>query len=346
MPGGFLVLSPGLHSTVQDFGRFGFQDLGVPVAGALDVIGLRLANALVGNLPGEAGLEISYLGPSLRVTAASVRLAVCGPVRLSLTTGDGESRPLEADRSHRLTRGDVLTIGAVERVAVAYLAVAGGFDLPPVMGSLSTYVRAGLGPLGGKPLAAGTVLPLRRAEAEPRGEYALANPAPYGGGPIRVVPGPQRDCFTEEALATFLSAEYAVTKDADRMGLRLDGPALRHRAGADIPSDGLVSGCVQVPGNGSPIILLADHQTAGGYAKIATVISADLPRVGRAVPGTRLSFAAVTVEQAEQARRALESDILGRVAGLVPVAFGIDPVALYSRDLVSGMIDAISGEGR
>ncbi len=341
------ILSPGLHTTIQDFGRFGFQDLGVPVAGALDFAGLRLANALVGNQPGEACLEISTLGPTLRVEADSVRLAICGPMRLMLgAAAGGERRALEADRSHRLSRGDIVEIGAVAAASVAYLAVAGGFDLAPVMGSLSTYVRAGLGPLGGKPLAVGTVLPLRAATASDSDDLALPEAMAYGGGPIRVMLGPQQDSFTDEAVATFLSAEYTVSKQADRMGLRLEGPRLAHRAGPDIASDGLVSGCIQVPGDGGPIILLADHQTTGGYAKIATVISADLPRLGRAMPGTRLSFAPVSVEQAEAARQMLEREIERRITGLRPVGamIGIDLTALYDSNLVSGMVDAIDGE--
>jgi len=344
------VLRPGLHTTVQDFGRFGFQELGVPVAGALDMAGLRLANALAGNRPGEACLEISYLGPTLRVEADSLRLAVCGAVRLTLSeaAAGGDRRVLESDRSHRLGRGDILEVGAVSAASVAYLAVAGGFDLVPVMGSLSTYVRAGLGPLDGKPLACGTVLPLCAATAGDGGDLALPEAMAYGDGPIRVMLGPQQDSFTEAALATFLSAEYVVSKDADRMGLRLEGPRLDHRSGPDIASDGLVNGCIQVPGNGGPIVLLADHQTTGGYAKIATVISADLPRLGRAMPGTRLTFTAVTADQAAAARLALEREIGRRVEGLRPpgAAPGIDLAALYGGNLVSGMVDAIPDDGR
>jgi len=340
MSGSLVVLRSGLHTTIQDFGRFGYQELGVPVAGALDFVGLRLANALVGNRPGEAALEINALGPTLRVDADSVRVAVVGPARLAVTGPlGGDPRPLEVDRGHLLGRGDILAVGAVSGASAAYLAVAGGFALTPVMGSLSTYARAGIGPLGGRPLAEGTVLPL--TDAHGGEELTLSAPMDYGSGPVRVVPGPQRDAFTDAALATFLSAEYRVTNEADRMGLRLDGPPLAHRAGPDIVSDGVVTGCVQVPGDGKPIILLADHQTTGGYAKIATVISADLPRVGRAVPGTPLRFQAVTVAEAEAARWALEARIDGLVAGLRRVAptAGLDLAALYACNLVSGMAD-------
>lgn len=346
MSEGLLVLQPGLHTTLQDMGRYGYQDQGVPTAGALDFVGLRLANAMVGNRPGEACLEISYFGPTLRVTAESVRVAISGEVKLTLSDG-GSPRPVESNRSLRLKRGDVLAVGAVSGSATAYLAVEGGWALEPVLGSLSTYTRAALGPLGGRALAADMVLPLRQGQCGDGGDRALAKPIAYGDGPIRVVLGPQQDSFTDESLATLLDAEYTISKEADRMGLRLDGPILQHKGSADIPSDGLVSGCIQVPGNGAPIILLADHQTAGGYAKIATVISADLPRLGQAVPGTVLRFAAISVADAEQARRGLEDRINRAISAMTVISSqGIDLDALYETDLICGVVDAVSGLGR
>lgn len=346
MAEGLEIVHPGLYTTLQDLGRFGFQDQGVPPAGALDPIGLRLANALVGNAAGEGGLEISYMGPVIRVTADWVRIAVAGEVKLVIAE-NGTPRPVASNRSHRLKRGDVLTIGAVSGSSTAYLAIEGGFALDPVMGSLSTYARAGLGPLGGKPLSAGITLPLRLGDCAGRDETALGRPMDYGSGPIRVVPGPQAEAFTDEAMTTLLGSEYRVTREADRMGLRLDGPKLTHRGSPDIASDGLVGGCIQVPGSGHPIIVLADRQTVGGYAKIATVISADLPRLGRAVPGTVLSFAAVTVAEAEAARRQLEQTLLQTIGAMTSLSpTGIDMEALYGSDLVSGIVDAVSGLGR
>ncbi|MFP5515208.1 MAG: biotin-dependent carboxyltransferase family protein [Alphaproteobacteria bacterium] len=339
------VMRPGLFATIQDLGRFGFQELGMPVAGALDPMALRLANALVGNPQGMAGLEIALLGPVLRVDAASVRIAAVGPLAISLEREGEASRPLEPHRSHSLRQGDLLRLGAIDGASVAYLAVAGGFALATVMGSLSTYVRAGIGPLGGRPLGQDDRLPLVRDSAPDGPDVELPQPPDYGTGPLRVVLGPQEDRFTEQALATFLSADYHVGKQADRMGLRLEGPALRHRGSADIPSDGLVTGSIQVPGNGQPILLLNDHQTAGGYAKIATVISADLPRAGRLRPGDRLSFQAVTVDEAEAIRRRQEQAISGWIRAIRPVrpAGGIDLEALYAENLISGTVDIVNG---
>ena len=334
---GLRVLSGGLNSTIQDRGRFCYQDLGVPVAGMLDSVALRLANALVGNPGDVAGLEIYLLGPSLAVECQSLRLAVCGPVRLTLSR-NGQSSVLATDRSHLLHRGDVLAVGAVVGASVAVLAVEGGFALEPVMGSLSTYTRSCLGPLGGKALAEGMVIPLRRQRAAARCERALASPYSYESGPVRVMLGPQDDHFTEAAVAAFLAEEYRIGQNADRMGLRLEGPALTHRGEAGIPSEGLVSGSIQVPGNGQPILLLADHQTVGGYAKIATVISADLARVGRAVAGTALRFRCVTQAEAEAARRDLEQSLGVALAAMEDLAAGLDLTALYSANLVSGVV--------
>ncbi|CAO3427378.1 5-oxoprolinase subunit C family protein [Azospirillum argentinense] len=341
------IVRPGLFATIQDLGRFGHQELGMPVAGALDPIALHLANALVGNLVGTAGVEIALLGPALKVEADGVRVAVVGPMALSLEREGESPQALEPHRSHTLARGDILKLGAVSGAAVAYLAVAGGFALEPFLGSLSTYVRAGIGPLGGKPLGDGTRLPLNRNDAPPGADVELPEPPDYGGGPVRVVLGPQEDRFTAAAVETFLSATYRVGKDADRMGLRLDGPTLAHTGSADIPSDGLVTGSIQVPGNGQPILLLNDHQTAGGYAKIATVISADLPRVGRLSPGGALSFRAVTVEEAEAIRRRQEQTIAAWVRAIRPVrpAGGVDLEALYAENLVSGVVDIVNGNG-
>lgn len=339
------VVRPGLFATIQDLGRFGFQELGMPVAGALDPVALRLANALAGNPQGMAGLEIALLGPVLRVESPAVRFAAVGPLAMVLEREGEASQPLEPHRSHTLRQGDLLRLGAVDGASVAYLAVAGGFALAPVMGSLSTYVRAGIGPLGGRPLGQDDRLPLVRDSAPDGPDMELPQPPEYGVGPLRVVLGPQDDRFTEQALATFLSATYHVGKQADRMGLRLEGPALKHRGSADIPSDGLVTGSIQVPGNGQPILLLNDHQTAGGYAKIATVISADLPRAGRLRPGDRLSFQAVTVDEAEAIRRRQEQAISGWIRAIRPVrpAGGIDLEALYAENLISGTVDIVNG---
>lgn len=336
------VVAPGLHTTVQDFGRVGYQSLGVPVAGALDPTSLRLGNALVGNAPDAAGLEVLYHGPTLEVQAESVRVALVG-ANTEMAIMSDPPRGVPPWQSVRLQRGERFRTGALDGSACCYLAVEGGLALAPVLGSLSTYTRSGIGGHGGRALVAGDELPLARDSAAERTELRLAEP-PALAAPerFRVVLGPQDDYFTAEAIAAFLEQTYRVTKEADRMGLRLDGPRLDHARDYNIVSDGIATGAIQVPGSGQPIILLADHQTTGGYPKIATVVSADLPAVGRLKPGDPLRFEAVTVAEAEAARRSLEAAVRHAERDLVPAdqISALDSGALYRDNLVSGVVNA------
>jgi len=335
------VVRAGLFDTLQDFGRLGFMALGMPTAGAMDRIGLALANALAGNPPRTAGLEIGVMGPDLLVEADSVRVALVGPLSPSLIEGpDAPPRPLESDRSHLLKRGQTLRVGMVEGSSTAYLAVAGGFALAPFMGSLSTYARAGVGGFEGRKLAAGDALPLARETAPAGSERKLGQAFDYGNGPIRIVWGPQEDYFTEEGRRTFVESEYRVSKEADRMGIRFEGPTIAHSQAADIISDGIGPGAIQVPGAGLPIVLLADRQTVGGYPKIATVASVDLPRLGRLLPGQTVRFAPVTVEQAEALRREQETRLQRAIAGFVVARppGGVDLARLYEENLIDGVV--------
>jgi biotin-dependent carboxylase-like uncharacterized protein len=341
MTAGLKVIRAGLFDTLQDLGRIGYMALGMPTAGAMDRIGLTLANALAGNPANTAGLEIGVMGPDLLIEAESARVALVGPLSPSLIEGDGASpKPIESDRSHLLKRGQVLRVGMVEGSSTAYLAVAGGFDISPFMGSLSTYARAGIGGFEGRKLAAGDVLPLKRGSAPAGDEHKLGGPFDYGNGPIRVIWGPQDDYFSEAGRQTFVSSEYKVSKEADRMGIRFEGPTIEHSKGADIISDGIGPGAIQVPGAGLPIVLLGDRQTVGGYSKIATVASVDLPRLGRLLPGRTVRFRAITVEEAESLRREQETRLQRAIAGFQPArpAGGIDLTRLYEENLIDGIV--------
>jgi allophanate hydrolase len=336
---GLKVLAPGLHTTVQDLGRNGYQHIGVPVSGALDGFGLRLANALVGNSQGMAALEILGSGPSLEIAADTARLALAG-AGASLAIGGGQQRIVAAGQSVTLQRGEIVRIVLGRQSACCYLAAEGGITVPQVLGSASTYVRATLGGLKGRVLQRDDVVPLAMACASERGELsAPAMPVRPADQPIRVVFGPQHKHFTKEALAALLDAEFRVSKDADRMGMRLDGPMLRHRRGWDIVSDAIATGSIQVPGSGQPIVLLADHQTTGGYPKIATVISADLPALAARRPGDVLRFAAVEIEPAEEICREAERDFAKLVAAIVPLPTDNEPDigSLYGENLISGV---------
>ena len=340
---GLKVLAPGIHTTVQDLGRIGYQDIGVPVSGALDGFSLRLANALVGNRPGMPALEILLSGPTLEVAADAVRLALAG-AGARLVIGGEKQRVVAAGQSVLLSRGEVLQIVVDRQCACCYLAVEGGIAVPLVLGSASTYVRAAIGGLEGRALRRDDIVPLAIARAPERVELRLPrSPHVVRDQSIRVILGPQQDYFTEEAIATLLSAEFSVSKSADRMGMRLEGPPLRHRRGWDIISDAIATGAIQVPGSGQPILLLADHQTTGGYPKIATVVSSDLAIIGRRRPGDTLRFAAVTVEEAEELCREADRRFAELVATFEPVreGAGIDLLSLYGDNLISGVVSGL-----
>ncbi|MEO5882706.1 MAG: biotin-dependent carboxyltransferase family protein [Caldimonas sp.] len=333
------VIDPGIQTTVQDLGRTGFQNVGVPVSGPLDRIGLCVANALVGNDPGTPALELIVQGPRFKVMADSVRVALAG-CNGGIDIGGAEPRRIASGRSVRLSRGAVFGVGRLVDSGCAYLAIEGGIDLQPSLGSASTYVRGRIGGLGGLALQRGASLPLRQAAARQRPEKALAQPLDLAPDQVvRVVLGPQDDFFTEEAIAVFLSTDYVVSAQSDRMGFRLEGAPLAHAKGYNIVSDGIVTGSIQVPGSGLPIVLLADAQTTGGYPKIATVISADIPVLGRRTPGCRVRFVAVTVGEAEHLRREQEAALRRCFGSMRDADTGaaIDIAALYTVNLISGV---------
>jgi biotin-dependent carboxylase-like uncharacterized protein len=334
------VLAPGIHTTIQDLGRHGYQAIGVPVSGALDIASHRLANRLVGNSDRMPTLEILFQGPTLEVMADSVRLGIAGGSAEVELMGD-RPRSLGGWRSVRLYRKQIVRINRLGEAACCYLAVEGGFSVGLCLGSASTYVRGGFGGLEGRALQVGDLLPLSREQASDRAEIGLLEPPRSGRErSIRIVLGPQQEHFTDAALEHLVTAEFVVTKQSDRMGMRLDGPPLAHRDGYNIVSDGIATGAIQVPGSGQPILLLADHQTTGGYPKIGTVISADLPVVGRRKPGDIVRFTAVDVAEAERLRRQEEAGFERLIASLAPLraAGDVDTARLFEANLISGVV--------
>ena len=290
------VERPGLLTTVQDLGRAGRQREGVPVSGAMDPFALQVANLLAGSPRGAAALEITLLGPRLHVLAGCV-VALCGADLTARLDDD----PLPLWKSVRLQPGQTLRFGTPRAGARAYLAVAGGLSVPEVLGSRSTFLRGGLGGFAGRALQSGDVLAGVGESTGPVG-WGLS-PAAIPSYPrevtVSVLLGPQEDAFTAWGLDTFLSAVYEVTHESDRMGYRLSGPTIQHRpGGADILSEAVPLGVVQVPPSGQPLILMADRQTVGGYAKIATVISADISRVAQLAPGDKISFCPTSLADA------------------------------------------------
>lgn len=335
------VLDAGPYTTFQDMGRLGYQDVGVPVSGALDRVSARLANVLVGNTAGAAVLEMLLQGMSFEVQADSARVALFG-CDAALAVSGARQLSVPAGRSVRLVRGDVVKVTSLGRSLCGYIAVQGGFNLPLQLGSASTYVRAGIGGFQGRVLRRGDMLPLSRPDVEIRPEKALCAPYDYAfEQPIRVMLGPQDDYFTARAKDNFFSGQYVVSDKADRMGFRLDGPALEHVDSYDLVSDGIVSGAIQVPGSGTPIVLLADAQTTGGYPKIATVISSDIPVLARRRPGAVVKFQQVSLEEAQSLARELNVRLCNIAEyGLEEVAPAgvIDVAALRTENLTSGVV--------
>jgi biotin-dependent carboxylase-like uncharacterized protein len=275
------VLKAGPLTLVQDLGRPGYAHLGVPHSGAADRPALVRANRLVGNPDTAAALEITLLGPQLRFNR-DARIALCGAHMPALLDG----KPLPHDASVMVKATQVLRIGAARSGVRAYLAVAGGIDAVPVLGSRSTDILSGLGPA---PLADGQHLNigvLDEADDRPQSAATLeAEPV------LHILPGPRDDWFAAGALDTLCRQPYTVSPASNRIGVRLDWPVLPRRIVRELPSEGIVLGAVQVPGDGRPLVFLADHPVTGGYPVIAVVVPEDIPRVAQARPGSRLRFA-------------------------------------------------------
>jgi biotin-dependent carboxylase-like uncharacterized protein len=322
------VIDPGLGNSFQDLGRFGYRNMGIAVSGCLDPLLARCANALVGNPAECACIEVRGAGPAFVVREGRVRVALVGELSDALIRSDGLKREIPKWRSVSLDPGDELHIGSVTG-GVAYAAILGGFATRMQLGSRSTYRRAEIG----DSVAMGMRIPCAALSYRGGYEYS-ADPWRHDEGPVRVMLGPQEDHFKPEAVTELLSGYYKATAQSDRMGMRLEGPALAHLtpASADIISDGTTLGAIQVPGNGQPIILLADCQTVGGYPKIATVITADLPRLAQVRAGQIIRFQAVGAEEARQALQVLETRWKWWAYGIV---HGV-PGAEVNKDLRSG----------
>jgi biotin-dependent carboxylase-like uncharacterized protein len=294
----FRILEPGPLATIQDLGRWGHRDRGVPLSGAMDPQALQIANGLVGNDRGLAAVEITWGGLKAEL-AADLFFAVTGAA-LDITLNE---EPVPLWTTCRGSRGDILTFGFASTGLRSYLAVAGGIDVPLVMGSRSTYMRGKFGGFMGRALARGDMLEAGQApELRPPIRRASSRLIPpYSDQPtLRVVLGPQEDHITAEGVEIFLSEPYGVTDRCDRMGIMLQGPEVTHRHGPDIVSDGTIPGSIQVPGSGQPMLLGADCQTTGGYVKIATLIGADLPLAAQLAPGARVRFEALSLLEARE----------------------------------------------
>lgn len=306
------VLRPGMLTTVQDLGRWGWQGSGVPVAGPMDSYSHRLANRLVGNQENAAALEITLIGPELE--ADEDALCVAAGARFDVTVG---ARPVDPCHPFVVAAGERVRFTTRHSGARASLAVRGGFDLPAIFGGRAMSVTARMGPFGGRPLQPGDVLPVGNAS----GGEALRSRAPRpltmpeGGARLRVLRGPHDALFAAEAMAKLTTSRFVVTPESNRMGYRLQGPSLLLATAGDMLSDATPIGSLQVPASGQPILLMADRQTTGGYPKIATVITADLPIAGQLAPGDWIEFAECTRLEAIDALRMQQAALSGAIDG-------------------------------
>ena len=298
---GIEILQSGLYTSVQDFGRIGYQDAGFSVCGAMDKKSLSIGNLLVDNQEDEAGLEITLIGPKIKFTEENF---------ISITGGDlnpkinGEK--VSMYKALLVKKDDILSFTDSQIGARAYIAFCGGLKIDKVMGSKSTNVKCSLGGYKGRTLKDGDSIEFsspkvylenylsRKLDFKLEEEKEIV---------LRVILGPQDDAFTENGIYTFLNEKYEVTKEFDRMGCRLDGPIIEHKTSADIISDGIVLGSIQVPSHGKPIIMLSDRQTTGGYTKIATVISVDIGKLTQRKTGDKIRFEEISLEKAQQIYR-------------------------------------------
>ena len=291
------IVGGGGQTTVQDLGREGYRAAGVPAGGAMDRFALAAANLLLGNPPGAAALE-ALLG------GLAVKFHV--PATIAITGADLgaelDGAAVERWRAVEVPGGGRLAFVGRRGGARAYLAVAGGIDVAPLLGSRGTYLPGMWGGYEGRPLRPGDLLPLGPQSGQREQDRVWLTPEdrpPYSPFPrLRCVVGPHAEYFAPGVLETFLGATYTLTPAVDRMGYRLDGPALQTLAGGTLASAGTLPGAVQVPPHGQPILLMADAQVTGGYPIIATVISADLPLAAQLLPGDRVRFSAVSLERA------------------------------------------------
>ncbi len=296
---GFRVLKGGMLTTVQDYGRTGYQSQGFNVGGVMDTRSFRIANLLLDNPENEAVLECTLIGPTLEFTSSMIIAITGGDFRPELNDD-----PIPMYKAIYVNKGDVLKLGAARTGRTCYIAFSNYLQIPVIMGSRSTNLKCRIGGFKGRKLQDGDYistrikrrkyLPFFLSRELPIHEFDKDNEV------IRVVMGPQHEMFTAKGIETFLNNEYSVTSDFDRMGLRLEGPFIETKRGSDIISDGIAFGAIQVPSHGKPIVLMSDRQTTGGYAKIATVATVDLPKLSQRRIGDKVRFLPITVTEAQR----------------------------------------------
>lgn len=295
---GIRILKGGMLTTVQDLGRNGYQSQGFSVAGVMDVRSFKIANLLLDNPENEAVLEFTLIGPTLEFTSATIIAITGGDFQPTI---NGEPAPMYT--AIYMNKGDILKFGSARTGSRGYIAFSSYLEIPVVMGSRCTNLKSRIGGFKGRKLQAGDYINFRiKRRYLPFFLSRKLEPDKFDNESetLRVVMGPQDHKFSKQGIETFLTTEYTVTSEFDRMGCRLDGAYIAPKESSDIISDGIAFGSIQVPSHGKPIILLADRQTTGGYAKIATVASVDLPKLVQRKTDHKIRFKAISVQEAQE----------------------------------------------
>lgn len=309
------ISSPGPLTTVQDLGRWGYQAMGMPVSGAMDPSSLRRGNAMLGNRPGDAALEMACVGPDVTFEGSGAVVLTGAELSAQLN-----SKPVENWAVFEVKSGDRLRFGQLRRGVWGYLCVTGGVSVPLVLGSRSTYLKTGTGGHGGRALAAGDVLQTGEPSAAWRRRVGFICPdslkPDWSDRALGLVLGLQQDAFPPAGLATLFESEYRVDLTSDRMGYRLEGPAVEHALPPDIVSDGVPLGSVQIPGSGEPIVMMADRQTTGGYTKVGVLTAVSTAFLAQHPTGSSVRFRRLSQDEGvEEARR--EAEVLAELARAV-----------------------------
>ena len=294
----FEVLRSGINTTFQDKGRFYMQHLGVTPGGCMDLESFSIANALVGNTSDTGVLEFAYQGPLLKLIKGRTKIAITGNVLFQIIKSNQETINGECNRTYALDEGDQIDILATKQSAYGYMALEGGFDIKPFCKSVSILSRAQIGPNEGQKIKINDKINIKISSKNKKDfltEFPKKNKST-----IRILKGPQFDYFSKDSQKEFFSKNYKITNLTDRMGMRLEGSIIKNIVNTNIRSEGITKGAIQVPADGQPIILLTDHPTIGGYPKIANVISADYDLLIQKIPGEKISFKCVELQEAEK----------------------------------------------
>ena len=304
----FKTLRAGINTTYQDAGRFGMQHLGLPPSGCMDSKSFLLANAIVGNEKNNGVIEFAYQGPLLQLAKGKTKIVITGDVNFKIIYKNKKIVIGDCNRSYNLEEGDQIDILSTKKSVYGYLSVEGGFDLESFCNSVSTLIKAKIGPNNGSKIKQGDEIKINKASKNKNNFQTYVSYE--SSNTIRVLKGPQYDYFSKESKEIFFSQFYKITNLTDRMGMRLEGKILKNIINTNIRSEGIIKGAIQIPADGQPIILLTDHPTIGGYPKIGTVITADYDLLVQKVPGTNISFKCIELQEAENLYKDKHNNIL------------------------------------